>query len=105
MSSLPDWILLKSSQQKAVAIRSVFELLLAEATAPEKQGSPLIERLTELLFFYLVRELAARLLKDGTSVGRTAEAVGYASQAAFTRAFKKVFNILPSAFQREYKVI
>lgn len=48
MSSLPDWILLKSSQQKAVAIRSVFELLLAEATAPEKQGSPLIERLTDV---------------------------------------------------------
>lgn len=45
-------------------------------------------------------KIAARRLQTGDSVLRAAEHVGYASQAAFTRAFKKVIGEQPGAFQR-----
>jgi AraC-like DNA-binding protein len=169
-SALPDYVVIRadSPSQRAVPL---FELILAEAERGEA-GSPLIERLTELLFFYVVRDLArsdevagglavarrvefapvvdgllrepgrewsvdamarlahmsrasfcrhfadtcgqppaqfllqvrmkiaARRLQRGDSVLRAAEHVGYNSQAAFTRAFKRVIGEQPGAFQR-----
>lgn len=176
LASMPDWLLLEQGSPITQAVRPLFEMLLAEATDPHKNASPLIERLTELLFFYLVRDLAehqqpvsglwalaghpqfsgllrqllenpaepwsiasmaaslhmsrasffkhftevcdlppaqlllvlrmqlaARKLREGTSVGRAAEAVGYLSQAAFTRAFKKVIGKQPGAYQRDFR--
>jgi AraC-like DNA-binding protein len=41
-------------------------------------------------------QLASHLLSDGQSVVRAAEAVGYESEAAFSRAFKKVVGVPPS---------
>lgn len=43
---------------------------------------------------------AARHLRDGDSVTRAAERVGYQSPAAFTRAFLKVIGEQPGAYQR-----
>ena len=45
-------------------------------------------------------KIAARRLQRGESVLRAAEHVGYNSQAAFTRAFKRVVGEQPGAFQR-----
>lgn len=53
-------------------------------------------------FLLLLRmKIAARRLHDGESVERTAGHVGYASYAAFARAFKKVTGEQPGAFRRQ----
>lgn len=44
-------------------------------------------------------QLASRLLLDGHSVARAAEAVGYESEAAFSRAFKKLVGDSPAAWR------
>lgn len=56
LASLPDWLLLKREQTANGALHSLFELLLKEATEADHSATPLIERLTELLFFYLIRD-------------------------------------------------
>ena len=53
---------------------------------------------------YLTRwrlQLAARLLDEGTAtVGHAAAAVGYQSEAAFTRAFKRYAGMAPGSWRR-----
>jgi AraC-like DNA-binding protein len=52
---------------------------------------------------YLTRwrlQLASRLLEDGHTVSRTAAAVGYQSEAAFTRVFKRYVGRSPGAWRR-----
>jgi AraC-like DNA-binding protein len=46
-------------------------------------------------------QLASRLLADGGQVAAVAEAVGYESEAAFSRAFKKLVGRAPAAWRRE----
>ncbi|SDG94119.1 MULTISPECIES: AraC family transcriptional regulator [unclassified Duganella] len=43
---------------------------------------------------------AARLLDDGRQAGDVAEAVGYQSEAAFNRAFKRLYGVGPGAYKR-----
>jgi AraC-like DNA-binding protein len=45
-------------------------------------------------------QLASRLLSDGRPVAAVAEAVGYESEAAFSRAFKKLVGQAPGAWRR-----
>lgn len=45
-------------------------------------------------------QLASRLLVEGTQVAAAADAVGYASEAAFSRAFKKLVGQAPAAWRR-----
>ena len=53
---------------------------------------------------YLTRwrmQLAARLLeRQGSSIAQVAEEVGYESEAAFNRAFKKVVGLPPGAWRK-----
>ena len=44
--------------------------------------------------------LASRLLAEGGHVAAVAEKVGYESEAAFSRAFKKVVGKAPAAWRR-----
>jgi AraC-like DNA-binding protein len=44
-------------------------------------------------------QLASRLLLDGRPVAEVADAVGYESQAAFSRAFKKLMGCPPAAWR------
>ena len=46
-------------------------------------------------------QLAARLLADGGGVAGVAEAVGYESEAAFSRAFKKLVGQAPGTWRRQ----
>jgi AraC-like DNA-binding protein len=53
---------------------------------------------------YLTRwrlQVASRLLEDGHTVTRAAAAVGYQSESAFTRAFKRHVGQAPGAWRRE----
>lgn len=45
-------------------------------------------------------QLASRLLTDGQSVAAAADAVGYESEAAFSRAFKKLVGQAPAAWRK-----
>jgi AraC-like DNA-binding protein len=69
--------------------------------------SILAERFTEMVgqppmqYLALWRmQLAARLLSEGGQVATAAAAVGYESEAAFSRAFKKLVGRAPSAWRR-----
>ncbi len=46
-------------------------------------------------------QLAARLLANGSGVASVAEAVGYESEAAFSRAFKKLVGQAPGSWRRQ----
>jgi AraC-like DNA-binding protein len=48
-------------------------------------------------------QLAWSLLQSGTSVALTADKIGYKSEAAFSRAFKKQFNISAGQIRRGFK--
>jgi len=45
-------------------------------------------------------QLASRALKDGSAIAEVASAVGYDSEAAFSRAFKKAVGQSPGAWRR-----
>jgi AraC-like DNA-binding protein len=69
--------------------------------------SAFAERFTEMVgqppmqYLALWRmQLASHLLTDGQPVAAVAEAVGYESEAAFSRAFKKLVGLAPSAWRR-----
>jgi AraC-like DNA-binding protein len=69
--------------------------------------SVLAERFTEVVglppmqYLALWRmQLASRLLADGGHVAAVADAVGYESEAAFSRAFKKLVGQAPAAWRR-----
>jgi AraC-like DNA-binding protein len=46
-------------------------------------------------------QLASKLLADGGHVATVAASVGYESEAAFSRAFKKLVGQPPAAWRRE----
>jgi AraC-like DNA-binding protein len=70
--------------------------------------SVLAERFTEMVgqppmqYLALWRmQLASRLILEGGTVAAVAEAVGYESEAAFSRAFKKLVGRAPATWRRE----
>jgi AraC-like DNA-binding protein len=70
--------------------------------------SVLAERFTETVgpppmqYLALWRmQLASRLLVDGGQVASVASAVGYESEAAFSRAFKKLVGQSPATWRKE----
>ena len=70
--------------------------------------SILAERFTEMVghppmqYLALWRmQLASRLLAEGGQVASVAAAVGYESEAAFSRAFKKLVGQAPATWRRE----
>ena len=46
-------------------------------------------------------QLASRLLIEGGQVAAVATAAGYASEAAFSRAFKKLVGQAPATWRRD----
>jgi len=84
-----DWTLEALARQVGVS-RSA----LAERFA-EVVGQPPMQYLTCWRM-----QLAARRLADGGQVAQVAAGVGYESEAAFSRAFKKVVGVPPGAWRR-----
>ncbi len=83
-----DWTLEALAKEAAVS-RSV----LAERFA-HLVGCPPLK--------YLARwrmQIAARMLRNGAPVAKVAGAVGYASEAAFSRAFKRETGVAPAAWR------
>lgn len=173
VDALPTCLLLRAGDPALSAARSLFELILAECARPQGPSAAVLERLSQLLFLYVLRqhcsaagelrgllalarqpafaallerliaapaedwtlermaacaglsraafakrfhELAGQTpgqvllglrmreacqrLKEGEAVAEVAEAVGYQSLAAFTRAFDKAVGLPPGAYRR-----
>ena len=52
---------------------------------------------------YRVREAARLLREEGGSIAEVAAAVGYESQSKFSAAFKEVFQVLPTAYRKQFQ--
>jgi len=173
LAPFPDYVVISKDGEHLSDARPLFDLILAEAHAGGAEPSPLITRLVDLLFFYVIRhlcqrhevstslwamlaqpefsplleaivaepgrdwtieamaglakmsratfhkrfaqicgaspshfllqirmKLATQLIEEGMSLSRAAEKVGYQTDAAFSRAFKKATGILPGAYRR-----
>ncbi|ODU70030.1 MAG: cupin [Lautropia sp. SCN 66-9] len=65
IDALPDHVVIRSAGGLAQPVGYLFDLMLAEAAQQPELSSPLIERLTDLLFFYVLRHVA----QDSASTG------------------------------------
>ncbi|WP_420997368.1 cupin domain-containing protein [Cupriavidus sp. 30B13] len=178
LAPFPDYLVLRARDGEGdgdlAGTHALFGLIVAEARRGGSEPSPLIARLVDLLFFYVVRHLAARddvakglwpllrsaefsglmlalirhpertwtveamaalahmsratfckrfaeasgqspaafllllrmkvaeqLLGGRCSIAQAAERVGYRSEAAFARAFKKATGVQPGAMRRQ----
>ncbi|MFN2446651.1 MAG: AraC family transcriptional regulator [Vicinamibacterales bacterium] len=90
-------------------LRHLIEFALAESRQPRSGAKCVVLRLSEVLFGqppmrYLAHwrmQLAARLLSDGSAkVAAIAREVGYDSEEAFSRGFKKIVGVAPSTWRR-----
>lgn len=178
ISSFPEQLLLNKSHGPITATGPLLDLLTAELIDTSAYDSPLVERLTQLLFFYLLRDsathfdstrglcalachprfsvlinsmlespaeswlvndmaahlhmsrasfykyfmevsdfppaqliqqlriqLAMQKLRMGESIGCVSEAVGYQSQATFSRVFSRLIGVQPSLWQQQFKAV
>ncbi len=178
ISSFPEQLLLNKSHGPIIATGPLLDLLTAELINTSAYDSPLVERLTQLLFFYLLRDsathfdstrglcalachprfsvlinsmlespaeswlvndmaahlhmsrasfykyfmevsdfppaqliqqlriqLAMQKLRMGESIGCVSEAVGYQSQATFSRVFSRLIGVQPSLWQQQFKAV
>jgi AraC-like DNA-binding protein len=85
-----DWTVGRLARRAGVS-RSVFAERFAEMV-----GQPPMQYLALWRM-----QLASRLLTDGGQVASVAAAVGYESEAAFSRAFKKLVGQAPATWRRE----
>ncbi|QJQ21183.1 AraC family transcriptional regulator [Pseudomonas sp. SK] len=56
VEGLADWILLRADEPAGHAARALFELILEECRRPAGPSQTLLERLTHLLFLYVLRQ-------------------------------------------------
>ena len=52
---------------------------------------------------YRMKLASNMLLQENKSISKIAAAVGYKSQSKFTSAFRDIFQILPTAYQKLYR--
>jgi AraC family transcriptional regulator, activator of mtrCDE len=122
ISLLPDYIVLRRDDPALAGVRAIFDLLRAETGGGEDARSPLITRLTDLLFFYAVRQAAQNntvapglaWLVRHTEFSALVSAIGdspgspwttstmarfvHMSRATFCRRFAEVCNQAPAQF-------
>ncbi|KPA95653.1 MULTISPECIES: AraC family transcriptional regulator [Pseudomonas] len=59
IDGLPDWIVLRAGDPSSSAARSLFELILEECQRQPAPSPALLERLSHLLFLYVLRQQVA----------------------------------------------
>src|SRR5471030_765651 len=59
IEGLPDWIILRAGDPSLSAARALFELILDECERLPQPSSALLERLSHLLFLYVLRQQVA----------------------------------------------
>ncbi|EJL07445.1 AraC family transcriptional regulator [Pseudomonas chlororaphis] len=59
IDGLPDWIVLRAGDPSLSAARALFELILQECRRTPAPSSALLERLSHLLFLYVLRQQVA----------------------------------------------
>jgi AraC-like DNA-binding protein len=59
LSSFPDYLIIRADSDEFGGSRAIFDLILLETRRPDDAPSPLIVRLTDILFFYVIRQMAA----------------------------------------------
>ena len=62
-------------------------------------GMPIASYMKE----YRMKSASNMLLHEDKSISEIAAAVGYKSQSKFTSAFRDIFQILPTAYQKLYR--
>lgn len=58
VDSFPDYLIIRADDPSLHAASTLFDLILAEAGGDPDQPSPLVARLAEVLFFYVIRHVA-----------------------------------------------
>ena len=58
VGGFPDYLVVRSDSEGLGAIRVLFDLILAEGERPPDRPSPLVARLVDALFFYVMRHVA-----------------------------------------------
>jgi AraC family transcriptional activator of mtrCDE len=66
IGGLPHYLVIRSDAEGLAPTRVLFDLILAEAGHPPGHPSPLVARLSDLLFFYVLRHVAR---EDASSAG------------------------------------
>jgi AraC family transcriptional activator of mtrCDE len=122
IGSFPDYLVCRSGDAALGHSAGLFDMILAEAGGDPERPSPLIARLVELLFFYLIRHASQRealtagllalaqrgefmtLLDDmlrspgeDWSIARMADAA-HMSRAAFCKHFTGAGGVTPAQF-------
>jgi AraC-like DNA-binding protein len=110
----PNWLRALIDPQVGVALRSIHEepsapwTVATLAARAAMSRSAFAARFAELVgetpMQYLIRwrlEKAARMLRDGgDGIAQVAARVGYDSEAAFNKAFKRSIGVAPGAYRR-----
>lgn len=75
VSSFPDYVIMRAEDASLRAASTLFDLILDEAGGDPDHASPLIARLTEVLFFYVIRHVAQQdeIASGLLSIARRAE--------------------------------
>ncbi|MBK0059460.1 AraC family transcriptional regulator [Pseudomonas sp. S44] len=85
VEGLADWILLRASEPAGSAARALFELILEECRRQPTPSQTLLERLTHLLFLYVLRQQA----NGGQSLGGL---IALARQPAFAGLLERLIE-------------
>jgi AraC family transcriptional activator of mtrCDE len=75
VDSFPDYLIIRADDKSLQAASTLFDLILAESGGDPAFPSPLIARLAEVLFFYVIRHVANRddIASGLLSIARHAE--------------------------------
>ncbi|QVM93204.1 AraC family transcriptional regulator [Pseudomonas entomophila] len=85
VEGLPGWILLRAGDPAGSAARALFELILEECRRAPQPSATLLERLTHLLFLYVLRQQ----VHEGLSLGGL---VALARQPAFAGLLEQMIE-------------
>src|SRR6266436_814576 len=94
---LPPLILVKADQPQTLALRTTVNMLASEMAEPTPGSDLVVNRLADVLF---IQKAAALLQKGDRKLIDVARSVGYDSDAAFSKAFKRVVSVTPRDFRR-----